>query len=156
MGLNWSTAFGQTPLNEEEIEGLKLPSVATRGELDELEQLNIEQAIEWTLRLKLGVEDIFNERFVLELHRRMFGQVWTWAGRFRRSEKNIGCKSYYIPIELKQLLDDAKFWYANKTYLPEELAIRFKHRLVNIHCYSLVMINYHIFVFLAQIVHIKL
>lgn len=34
------------------------------------------------------------------------------------------------------MLDDVKFWYANKTYSPEEITIRFKHRLVSIHCFA--------------------
>ena len=57
------------------------------------------------------------------------------AGEFRRSEKNIGISWPLIGIELKNLLDDTKYWIANKTYPPEEIAIRFKHRLVSIHCF---------------------
>ena len=38
-------------------------------------------------------------------------------------------------MELKNLLDDATYWVANNTYAPEEIAIRFKHRLVSIHCF---------------------
>ncbi|MCE2711515.1 MAG: Fic family protein [Cryomorphaceae bacterium] len=34
-----------------------------------------------------------------------------------------------------QLLDDAKFWYDNNTYSPDEMAVRFKHELVSIHCF---------------------
>ena len=32
-------------------------------------------------------------------------------------------------------IDDTKYWIENKTYDPDEIAIRFKHRLVNIHCF---------------------
>ena len=66
----------------------------------------------------------------------MYGEVWKWAGTFRTSEKNLGVKNYLIAIELKQLLDDAIFWKDNNTYNSEELAIRFKHRLVSIHCFA--------------------
>ena len=66
----------------------------------------------------------------------MYGDVWKWAGTFRTSEKNLGIKKYLIAIELKQLLDDAIFWKENSVYNPEELAIRFKHRLVSIHCFA--------------------
>ena len=55
---------------------------------------------------------------------------------FENQKKNIGVKSYLLPTQLKQLLDDALFWAQNKTYEPEELAIRFKHRLVSIHCFA--------------------
>ncbi|MFK7058586.1 mobile mystery protein B [Flavobacterium oreochromis] len=135
MGLNIEYINGQTPLSEEEMEGLKILSISTRGELDEVEQLNIQKAIEWTIRLKIKPEQLFSEKFVLDLHKKMYGDVWKWAGTFRKSEKNIGIKSYYIAIQLKQLLDDALFWFNNNTYSKEETAIRFKHKLVSIHCF---------------------
>jgi uncharacterized protein YbaA (DUF1428 family) len=30
------------------------------------------------------------EKFLNDLHRRMYGHVWRWAGQYRRSDKNIG------------------------------------------------------------------
>jgi Fic-DOC domain mobile mystery protein B len=136
MGLNSDYIDGQTPLNEEEKNGLLIPSITTREELDEFEQLNIEKAIQWTFGKKWKAEQLFSEKFVKDLHKRMYGEVWKWAGAFRESEKNLGIKSYLIPAELKVLLDDALFWVENDTYSPDELAIRFKHRLVSIHCFS--------------------
>lgn len=136
MGLTIEYIDGQTPLNEEERDGLRIPSITTREELDEFEQLNIEKAIQWTFGKKLKTEQLFSEKYIKELHKRMYGEVWKWAGTFRTSEKNIGIKSYLIAIELKQLLDDAIFWKENNTYNSEELAIRFKHRLVSIHCFA--------------------
>ncbi|TBH72679.1 mobile mystery protein B [Aquirufa antheringensis] len=136
MGLMIEYIDGQTPLNEEEKEGLRIPSITTREELDEFEQLNIEKAIQWTFGKKLKAEQVYSEKFIKELHKRMYGEVWKWAGNYRTSEKNIGIKSYLIAIELKQLLDDAIFWHENNTYDPEEMAIKFKHRLVSIHCFA--------------------
>ena len=136
MGLNIEYIDGQTPLNEEELDGLLIPSITTREELDEFEQLNIEKAIQWTFGKKWKAEQLFSEKFVKDLHKRMYGEVWKWAGAFRESEKNLGIKSYLIPAELKVLLDDALFWVENDTYSPDDLAIRFKHRLVSIHCFS--------------------
>lgn len=135
MGLTIKYVDGQTPLNEEETEGLKISSLSTREELDEFEQQNIEKAIQWTFRLKLKPEQLFSEKFIRDLHKKMYGDVWKWAGKFRSSEKNIGVKSYHIAIELKQLLDDALYWFHNNTYSNEEISIRFKHRLVSIHCF---------------------
>lgn len=136
MGLNIDYIDGQTPLDEEEKEGLRIPSITTREELDEFEQLNIERAIQWTFGKKLKVEQLFSEKFIRELHKRMYSDVWKWAGMYRNSEKNIGSKKHLIAVELKQLLDDAVFWTENNTYDAEELAIRFKHRLVSIHCFA--------------------
>ena len=135
MGLEISYIDGQTPLSEEEKDGLKIPSITTREELDEFEQLNIEKAIQWTFGKKIKAEELLTEKFVKDLHKRMYGDVWKWAGSFRNSEKNLGIKSYLIPVQLKQLIDDTKFWYENNTFPSVEIAIRFKHELVSIHCF---------------------
>lgn len=135
MGLNLDFLDGQTPLDEDEKEGLLIPTIATRGELDEFEQQNIEQAVQWSLGRSFKVETVFTEEFIRALHRRMYGEVWAWAGEFRKTNKNIGVDKWQITIELKNLLDDAKFWFANKTYPPDEIAIRLKHRIVSIHCF---------------------
>ncbi|MGB5417435.1 mobile mystery protein B [Algibacter sp.] len=135
MGLEFDYKDGQTPLDEEEKEGLKIKSITTQGELDEFEQLNIEKAVEWTIHTKFKLEKILTEKFVRDLHKRMYGDVWKWAGDFRKTEKNIGIPWTQIGIELKNLLDDTKYWIENKTFPPEEIAIRFKHRIVSIHCF---------------------
>jgi len=135
MGLEFDYKYGQTPLDEEEKEGLKIKSITTQRELDEFEQLNIEKAVEWTIYTKLKPEKILTEKFVKDLHKIMYGDVWKWAGEFRRTEKNIGIPWTQIEIELKNLLDDTKYWVENKTFSPIEIAIRFKHRLVSIHCF---------------------
>lgn len=136
MGLDLEYLDGQTPLDEDEKEGLSIKSIATRGELDEFEQQNIEQAIEWTLRRSFKAEAIFTEEFIRGVHKRMYAGVWRWAGDFRRTNKNIGVDKWQIPTELRYLLDDAKFWLANNTYDAEEIAVRFKHRIVSIHCFA--------------------
>jgi Fic-DOC domain mobile mystery protein B len=136
MGLNINYIQGQTELDEEEKEGLLIKSITTREELDEFEQQNIEKAIQWTFARKFKNEQLLTEKFIKDLHKKMYGDVWKWAGQFRSSEKNIGAKSYLIPIELRNLLDDCLFWIDNDTYSHEEIAIRFKHRLVSIHCFS--------------------
>lgn len=135
MGLNLDYSLGQTPLDEEEKEGLKIPTISTKGELDEFEQKNIEEAVLWTIGRKIKLDKLLSESFVKSLHRRMYGEVWKWAGTFRKSEKNIGIESWKISTALKVLLDDAKFWIENKTYSEDEIAIRFKHRIVSIHCF---------------------
>lgn len=135
MGLELHYKAGQTPLNEEEKDGLKIKSITTQGELDEFEQLNIEKALEWTIHTNLKPERILTEKFVKDLHKKMYGDVWKWAGEFRKSDKNIGIKWIQISVELKNLIDDTKYWIANNTFSPEEISIRFKHRIVAIHCF---------------------
>lgn len=122
---------GATPLEPEELEGLKFKHITTRGELDHLEQANIESGLQWMHKSKNT--DILSEIYVRELHRRLFGQVWKWAGKFRTTGKNIGVDSRKISVELRKLLDDTRFWIENKVYGPQEIALRFHHRLVFIH-----------------------
>lgn len=135
MGIDLDYSNGQTPLDEDEKDGLLVPTIATRGELDEFEQQNIEQAIQWVLSRSFKPEVIFTEDFIRTLHKRMYAGVWKWAGDFRKTDKNIGIDKWQISTELKLLLDDAAYWHKNNTYPPDEIALRFKHRLVSIHCF---------------------
>jgi Fic-DOC domain mobile mystery protein B len=136
MGLDLDYTNGKTPLDEDEKEGLLIKSITTRGELDEFEQQNIEKAMLWLKSKKLKTEEILSEKFVRELHRRMYAGVWKWAGEFRRTDKNIGIDKKQIPIALKQLLDDCIYWIQHHSFPEEEIAIRFKHRIVQIHCFA--------------------
>lgn len=135
MGLDFQYLSGQTPLDPGEIDGLLIDSIATRGELDEFEQQNIEQAMQWVLSRSFKKERILTEAFVCQLHKHMYGDVWAWAGDFRKTEKNIGIKAWLIASELKYLLDDTRYWIEHATYPPDEIAVRFKHRIVSIHCF---------------------
>lgn len=124
---------GATPLDPDEMEGLRFKHISTRGELDQLEQANITQGLQWLEKQKSP--DVLNELFVRDLHNRLFGDVWKWAGSFRRTEKNIGIDPIQIAVQLRHLLDDALFWIENGTYPPKELAARFHHKLVYIHLF---------------------
>lgn len=136
MGLDFTSEDGQTPLEEDEKEGLLISSISTRGELDEFEQQNIEEALQWVFNRSFKAENVFTARFVCELHKKMFGHVWAWAGAFRKTNKNLGVDKWQISIELQKLCNDALYWIAHHTYTADEIAIRFKHRLVSIHCFS--------------------
>jgi Fic-DOC domain mobile mystery protein B len=135
MGLDLTYIGGQTPLDEDEKDGLLIPAIATREELDEFEQQNIEDAIVWLLSRSLKAETILTLQFVRSLHRRMFGNVWAWAGDFRTSNKNFGVDKYQISTELKSLIDDTLYWIKCESFEPDEIAVRFKHRIVSIHCF---------------------
>ncbi len=136
MGLNWEFTGGATPLDPDEIEGLLVPLIATRAELDEHEQANIERARRWLAKRNHTPEQQLTDTFVKRLHREMYHEVWKWGGAFRRTEKNIGVDPVRIAVDLRQLLDDARFWVEHSTYPPDEIAIRVKHRIVCIHCFA--------------------
>ena len=135
MGLSYIPDQGQTPLDSEYLSGLRLVGVTTKLQLDELEQLNIQSAMNWLIRNPPKHDSLLEEKFIKSLHKRMFGDVWLWAGNFRRVDTNIGVDWWKIPSELKLLMDDAQFWLEHNTYPKEEWAIRIKHRLVSIHCF---------------------
>jgi Fic-DOC domain mobile mystery protein B len=136
MGLDVDYIDGQTPLDEDEKDGLLINTIATRGELDEFEQQNIEEAVQWTLERSFKPDTIFTEDFVRLVHKRMYANVWKWAGAFRNTNKNIGTDKWQISAELRNLLDDLSYWHQNNVYPPDEIALRFKHRLVSIHCFA--------------------
>lgn len=136
MGLNLEYIPGQTPLEEEEKEELLISSITTRSELDEFEQFNITQAVEWTLSRKFDIEYVLSEWFVRELHRRMFNDVWGWAGTFRKSNKNIGVDKTQIAVSLNQLLENIRYWIKHSIYPNDDIAIRACHQIVSIHCFA--------------------
>jgi Fic-DOC domain mobile mystery protein B len=136
MGIDFQYHDGQTPLEEEEKEGLLISTITTRAELDEFEQLNIEKAVEWTMRRRFNRDKLLSESFIKDLHKRMFGDVWKWAGKFRLTNKNLGVDRMFIGSEVRKLMDDTNYWIKNKTFQPDEIAIRFKHRIVAIHCFA--------------------
>jgi len=136
MGLDLDYMNGQTPLDEDEKDGLLIPTITNRGELDEFEQLGVEKANEWLLSRKFSVNKILTENFVKDLHKRMFSDIWKWAGEFRKSNKNIGVDKFIIGMELKNLLDDCNYWIENKVFSEDEIAVRLSHRMVLIHPFA--------------------
>ncbi len=135
MGLSLEYINGQTPIDEEEKGELLIPTIVNRGELDEFEQKNIEEAFRWLIGRRFKAEVVFTEEFVRKLHKQMYGNVWGWAGQFRKTDKNIGIDKWQIPVGLRTLNDDAQLWIDKKIFPEDEIAIRYKHRIVSIHCF---------------------
>jgi Fic-DOC domain mobile mystery protein B len=119
-----------TPLTPEEREGLVPSHVTLHSELDELEQQNILEADAWA---SLRRRDPVNEPFGRHLHRRMFRDVWRWAGTYRTSDKSIGVKWQLIQPRLYEALEQTRYWVEGNTFPPDEIAVRFHHALVFIH-----------------------
>ena len=127
---------GQTQIDEEEKRYL-IPAILTREDLDRFEQENILEARKWVMQKSVlaSKQDIFAEKFILNLHKRMYVHVWKWAGQYRKSNKNIGVDYALVQTELRKLLDDAAYWLEHNTYSVTELAVIFHHRLVKIHLF---------------------
>jgi len=121
---------GATPLNPEARAGLIPPNVALRRELNEVEQANIAEAMLWS---KSRRHNPVSVPFCRNLHRRMFGKVWRWAGTCREFNTNIGCDHRQIEQLLHQFVGNTEYWVENRIFGPDEIAVRFHHGLVAIH-----------------------
>ncbi|HEY5805504.1 MAG TPA: mobile mystery protein B [Lysobacter sp.] len=124
---------GQTPLDPEEADGLIPRWVATRGDLNEVESDNINLAYTWADMALRRREEVASDPFLRGLHTAMFGLVWTWAGTYRNTERNIGVAPHQISMQLRQLFDDTQAWREFNTYPLDEQAFRLHHRLTAIH-----------------------
>lgn len=122
---------GATPLDPDEIEGLIPTHIVNRDQLNELEQENITQARIWLDTAKF--KKINTDVNLRKLHKQMFSNVWKWAGIFRKTEKNIGVDPLHIAVDLRNLCDDVDAWIEHKSYPADEIAVRFHHRLTQIH-----------------------
>lgn len=133
MALALDYQSGQTPIDADELAQLVPKHITTQSQLNEWEQANIVEALKWLKRARHSA--VLTEKFCRELHKRMFGKTWKWAGSFRRSDKNIGCEWHQIPVRLRQLLDNTQFWVNDKVFPLDEIAVRFHHQLVLVHAY---------------------
>lgn len=124
---------GATLIDPNEMDELIPMHITTQAELNEWEQANIVEAKLWLSNKKFTADKILNQLFIKKLHQKMFIKTWSWAGKFRKTDKNIGCDWLLIPIQLKQLFDDIEFQLLHRTYTIDEIAARFHHRLVSIH-----------------------
>jgi Fic-DOC domain mobile mystery protein B len=125
---------GATPLIPSEEAGLIPSHITQRGELNELEQANILEAETWLLTRKRR-DSALDPVFLKTLHRRMFGSVWKWAGHYRKTDRNIGVHWPMISSQLDLLCREATACRDEQTFTSDEIAIRFHHKLVWIHCY---------------------
>ncbi len=127
-------APGSTPLDPDEMEGLVPGHVTNQGELNRAEHANIQDAVTWAIARPHA--EILTDTFLRELHKRMLGDVWKWAGKYRTTVKNLGVSAEQIPVEVKNLCEDTKVWIQNKSYSWDEIGVRFHHRLVSIHPFA--------------------
>ena len=122
-----------TALSPEERLGLKLAHITLRQELNEVEQQNIALAISFAFGRK---HNPFREPFGRGLHKRMFGEVWTWAGNYRTSNKILGVEHSLIVPRLYDVFDNVAYWVDHKTFPHDEIAIRFHHGLFVVHPFA--------------------
>jgi Fic-DOC domain mobile mystery protein B len=131
--MKFEYAPGATPIEPEDAAGLIPGHLTLQRELNEYEEANILEATQWLFARRRG--DSLDERFIHRVHERMFNRTWKWAGKARRSDKNIGVHWVTIAVRLREMLGDVRAQIAAKAYSPTEIAARYHHRLVAIHVF---------------------
>lgn len=134
----WGSAPADaTPLEDEELEGLRQSWVTTRGDLNEVEADNILTATNKWLARRNNLGRLLDDKAVRDLHNDMFGRVWTWAGSYRQTEKTIGIDPTNISVAVRDLVEDAKYWFAPDSAMDlDAAAVKFHHKLVLIHPFA--------------------
>ncbi len=127
---------GSTPLDPDDAAGLKPGWVATKADLDAAEQANILAALRRSRWRRPKTGYLLTDDAVRRLHQDMFGDVWTWAGTYRRYEASIGIDPHRISVAVRDLVLDAAYWFdGDRPMAPDEAGWTFHHRLVQIHAF---------------------
>jgi len=135
--INKDLPFGATELSPDDLEGLIPSYITTRNDLNEFEKTNITNAISWLRRKNLKYQFLLTMELFFELHSKMFDKTWTWAGTLRQNPVNIGNTPIdQIQIRVKNVLDNVRYWIEQKSFVVDEICIRFHHQIVWIHPFS--------------------
>jgi Fic-DOC domain mobile mystery protein B len=126
------TDEASTPTTPDERADLIPSHITNRDELNEFEARGVAGADRWAFSRRRS--DLLSSEFLCQLHKRMFGEVWKWAGTYSREvNRRIGVDCYQIEPQLRELFDTVRYWIDHKSYSPDEIAVRFHHRLTQIH-----------------------
>ena len=130
--------YGSTPIDPDHFEFL-LPEhsgLTTLSELYEVEAFNIAEADVWLGEQDVDLAELLSQAFLRELHRRMFFDVWTWAGMLRSRETNLGVDPHQISVQWELLLGNM-LWQLNESSVPAlEVGVRLHHDMLKIHCFT--------------------
>ncbi len=133
--MKFEYAPGATPIDSNEAAGLIPAHLTLQRELNEYEEANILEGPPNGCSHAVGAIRWMNALFTSYTAACLFNQTWKWAGKPRRSDKNIGVSWYEIPVRLRQMLGDVRAQIQHSAYSPNEIAARYHHRLVVIHVY---------------------
>lgn len=136
--------YGETPLPHDELTALNpiivdiLGVPITRAAVYDLEQgiqdQVSEELIAAAIEGSLVVDELLSDHFVRNLHLRLYGDVWVWAGRLRQHEVNIGIAPEQIAVELRSTLDNIRYrWERTDDYTPRVLGVTVHAETVRIH-----------------------
>jgi len=139
--------YGETPVPDDDLDSL-LPSIRDLlGEpVSKADVYDIEQGIQAdvsearlteVLESRLTLDDLLSDHFVRELHKQLYGDIWTWAGVLRKRELNIGVAPWQIATELRSSLDTIRYrWEHSDDWSPRQLGIAAHAETVRIHPFT--------------------
>jgi fido (protein-threonine AMPylation protein) len=139
--------YGDTPLPDDELSAL-LPRVievlgepVTHADVFDLESAVLEDVAEELLvdvfSGVLLLDDLLSDYFLRDLHSRLYGDIWTWAGQWRQLELNIGVAPDQIAIELRATIDNIRYRWENTTdWTSRQLGIVVHAEAVRIHPFA--------------------
>lgn len=131
MDLN--SSYGETELTPDDKECLKLKKLKTKRDIDIAENENIQKAGDKLVNMIFSNKLILDYIWLKELHNSMFGEVWEWAGKYRKRLTNIGVAPEQISVQMDNLCKDILIWLEMQSYPIEEIVIRFHHISTKIH-----------------------
>lgn len=136
--------YGETPVSDDEAEALQAVVASRLGipplkaEIYDLEQtIQDEVAAELVaaaLSGELGLVDLMADAFLVDLHRRLYGDIWTWGGTLRRREVSIGVAPEQVAVQLRSSLDSYLYrWQHTSDWTSRQFAIAVHAETVRIH-----------------------
>jgi fido (protein-threonine AMPylation protein) len=136
--------YGETPLVPDEADALTDSARESLGDdPSRADVYDAEQAIsnEVSIALftdvvdgRLAVPDLLTDTFVRELHYQLYADIWTWAGRYRLTEKSVGIDPSLISVELRSSLQTIAYrWEHTDDWTARQLGIAVHADAVRIH-----------------------
>lgn len=145
--MSLTPAYGETPLEGEEFDAL-LPAIRellgeplTKAAVYDLEQAiqqeTVERLLPRVLDGSLGLDELLTDHFLRELHRLLYGEIWTWGGLFRLKEINLGVAPEQIAVSLRDCFDNIRFrWTQTDQLSARGLGIAIHAEAVRIHPFA--------------------
>lgn len=139
--------YGETPVPDDDLESL-LPEVRSlfgepisKAAVYDLEQAVQEEVTEALLTEVLAgrrtLDELLRDHFLRELHGRLYGDIWAWAGVFRQNELNIGVDPWQIAVQLRDSLETIRYrWGRTDDWSPREVGIAAHAETVRIHPFT--------------------
>jgi Fic-DOC domain mobile mystery protein B len=130
-----SAAAGQTPLNEDDLDGIIPDHIDSREQLNQWEAENIKVARR-ELATRRKPLDVLSTDGLIELHKMMFGATWRWAGEYAKTMNQFSDPRTPRSVQMREVVENTKEMLrtagGNATQL-DDIAARFHHQLTRIH-----------------------